>query len=285
MFQQTFFQTQVTNRCEVIVSGGDLVIKTPYDGAFVAALKVTVPATERVWDNPTKSWHVTLRYGQEIKKLIFEYFGEVVSVPNAQAVSKKEIKLFSVHYIGLSKDRNGSLSAMGMLNNGEWKVIFPEEILRDWFNSPSRQPGASDSLYAILGTNAGSTPDEIKTAYRRAAKQWHPDVCKEPNAGEVFKRINHAYQILSDADKKARYDAGLKLQASLTDQNITNNYNANNTYRSPLRCGYILCECTEKLGRYVVEKIIKWEDIVNNQGQTLVSSWQTGADKPTISWI
>jgi molecular chaperone DnaJ len=62
-------------------------------------------------------------------------------------------------------------------------------------------------LYEILGVSRGATQDEIKTAYRRLARQYHPDVNpNNPEAEEQFKEIGSAYNVLSDSDKRARYD-------------------------------------------------------------------------------
>ena len=60
--------------------------------------------------------------------------------------------------------------------------------------------------YATLGAPRTATADEIKKAYRKLAKQYHPDVSKEKNAEERFKEINEAHQTLSDPEKKAAYD-------------------------------------------------------------------------------
>lgn len=60
--------------------------------------------------------------------------------------------------------------------------------------------------YAILGLERGATDAEIKKAYRRLARKYHPDVSKERNAEERFKEVNEAYQTLSDAEKRAAYD-------------------------------------------------------------------------------
>jgi molecular chaperone DnaJ len=60
--------------------------------------------------------------------------------------------------------------------------------------------------YEILGVGRNASEDEIKTAFRKLARQYHPDVSKEPDAEEKFKEINEAYGVLSDADKRARYD-------------------------------------------------------------------------------
>ena len=60
--------------------------------------------------------------------------------------------------------------------------------------------------YATLGVDKNASADEIKRAYRKLAKQYHPDVNKEPGAEAKFKEINEAYDVLGDEQKKARYD-------------------------------------------------------------------------------
>jgi molecular chaperone DnaJ len=60
--------------------------------------------------------------------------------------------------------------------------------------------------YDILGIPRNSSVDEIKAAFRKLARQYHPDVSKEPDAEEKFKEINEAYGVLSDPEKRARYD-------------------------------------------------------------------------------
>ena len=61
--------------------------------------------------------------------------------------------------------------------------------------------------YEILGVSKNASEDEIKKAYRQKAKQYHPDLNHGDKAAEVkFKEANEAYEVLSDADKKARYD-------------------------------------------------------------------------------
>ena len=61
--------------------------------------------------------------------------------------------------------------------------------------------------YSILGVERKATKDEIKKAYRRLAKEWHPDINQDPKAKEVFRDINEAYHVLSDEQKRAEYDA------------------------------------------------------------------------------
>lgn len=60
--------------------------------------------------------------------------------------------------------------------------------------------------YEVLGLTKGASEEEIKRAFRRLAKQYHPDVNKDPGAEEKFKEIGEAYAVLSDPEKKRQYD-------------------------------------------------------------------------------
>ncbi len=62
-------------------------------------------------------------------------------------------------------------------------------------------------LYGVLGLSKNASPDELKRAYRKMSKEWHPDKHKGDKAAETkFKEINEAYETLTDPQKKQMYD-------------------------------------------------------------------------------
>lgn len=66
----------------------------------------------------------------------------------------------------------------------------------------------ADDLYSVLGVSRTATQDEIRKAYRALARKYHPDLNKSPDAEEQFKKVQAAYEVLSDAQARERYDKG-----------------------------------------------------------------------------
>lgn len=271
------------NRCSITTRNGALWIQTPYDAGFVAALKA-LPSNARRYNPQTRAWQVDTQYANDVRGLIHRFFGEdvgdlrdLVDMANSP---EPELRVCDVWYLGRTKPKGDEYIASGMNAQKEWIFIFPERVLREWFEGDTQYVNVT-TLYSVLGIQRTATDEEIKTAYRRMVKQWHPDICKEPNAQEMFIRVKEAYELLSNPAKRARYNAGLTLEASLQQNDKSPDKTG---YRAPLRCGYILAEGYERIGRFVVEKILKWEDIISEKG-TLVASWPAGANEPVWQWV
>src|SRR5829696_306113 len=62
--------------------------------------------------------------------------------------------------------------------------------------------------YKVLGVDKKASQEDIKKAYRKLARKYHPDTNKEPGAEDRFKRISEAYDTLSDPEKRKKYDRG-----------------------------------------------------------------------------
>src|SRR3974390_1142517 len=60
--------------------------------------------------------------------------------------------------------------------------------------------------YQMLGVSRTANADEVKKAYRKLARKYHPDVSKEKDAEERFKEVQEAYEVLKDPEKRAAYD-------------------------------------------------------------------------------
>jgi len=71
-------------------------------------------------------------------------------------------------------------------------------------------------LYRLLGVSRRATDSEIKSAYRRLARRYHPDVCSSPDANARFARITEAYRILSDPGRRSMYDLGVPVERKTT---------------------------------------------------------------------
>jgi hypothetical protein len=263
---------------------GSLILYSSYDPGLVSALKSQIPANERKFDGLRKAWVIAPHHGDLVAKMVLCYLNQNIMVPQIKVDNQPEIKILTIHYVGRTKDRPGYdvRTALGLDDQGDWSAVFPENVLLQWFTGMTDQASAL-TLYGVLGLSRSATPEEIKQSYRRLAKQWHPDVCTEPDAGEKFIRLKEAFEILGNENKRARYEAGLALEESLG-----RNYDfapAMDGYKPMLRCGYILAEGIEKVGRFNVTKILNWEDITDPQGRTLVTSWPMGAREPDKRWV
>lgn len=269
--------------CKIIADGNALLVFTPYDPDFVYEIKRHIPATDRRFDGTKKAWAVAPKHGQKIQDIVMSVYNEMLLLPDiasVQPVIKQQI--IEVRYIGITKDRGGGdRSAFGFFKNG-WNVVFPESILRRWFDA-SQNPDEAPTLYSVLSVQRSATDEQIKTGYRRMVMQWHPDRCREPNAQDQFMAIQHAYEVLSKDREK--YDAGLTFEMSLRGDTANSAASKfSDGYRAPLRCGLIMCEGFESLGIFNISKIFAWEDIHDGQGRTLVVSWPMGADKFQEEW-
>jgi molecular chaperone DnaJ len=139
--------------------------------------------------------------------------------------------------------------------------------------------------YEILGVSKNASPDEIKSAYRKLSKQFHPDVNKDPNAEEKFKQINEAYSVLSDPNKKAQID---QPQTPFTNWNEVNFVKRQN-FNTPLniRVNLNLEDLFNKINRKILYARQKFCSQCTGEGgkggrNTCMTCMGSGQNKQTI---
>lgn len=270
-------------------------LTSPYDADFVALLKQAIPASGRRWDGAHKQWLIDPAHGQALVTVVRHHFGITLELPtHATSAPVSVTEPIQLAYLGACREREGgSVSASGYtLGNRNAKapdLVFPEGVLKAWFEqrgTKSTTPIPAGTLYAVLCVAPDCDAAQLKQAYRRIARQTHPDVNKEPDATMQFQAIQHAYSILSDAKQRRKYDAGLTL-ASRADQETTKPRHLSvypDHYRAPLRSGLLLVQGVRTLKRTKVERIFGWEELTRN-GCALVSSWPQGADMWREEWV
>lgn len=275
---------QPTARISVVIHNGSYSVKTPYNDQFVALLKDKVPASDRKWSAIDKAWIVSVRHKKAIFIAILKSFGVEVEIPNAQAANDKQRLHFEMRYLGTIKDRDDlSRSAYGFAN-GDWCLTFPEDVLKVWFKNDPKKKQTPQSLYELLAIDDKAKSDEIKAAYRRLAKLTHPDVNKEPDASERFRAVQSAYEILSDDFKRKKYDAGLRLMQTTNGQYGIQR-RTYSEFQPPIRCGNLDVTGVWNVGRFEVETIHGWNDIVDLYGRILVTSWPMNGKSYVEHWV
>ena len=103
------------------------------------------------------------------------------------------------------------------------------------------------SFYELLGVKNDATEDEIKQAYKKQMKKWHPDINKDPNAVNISSRINEAKEVLLDPVKRYDYDEYLKKKVNETYNRYTQKKNKEEY------------SANEKEKNYEDKKVTKWQ--------------------------
>jgi len=257
----------------ITAENGGYKVRSPYNAKFVEQLKNYIPATARAWDNTSKCWLVGAAYGGELKRLCDEHYGGDCVLPTIiGAAAESFICEFRADYVANCKAEVSNVHA-----SGSWSAKIPESVLRAWFKQTDKNAG---TLYGLLGCDEKASGVEIKTAYKRAARVWHPDICREENAREMFEKIKQAYDVLSNQELRNKYNAGLAFErmAKMTPQ--ASKYAS---FVPPFRCGDLRVKARRELGQLIVEEVLEWRDITNDYGQIMVSYWD--GDSFSLMWV
>jgi DnaJ-like protein len=272
---------------------GTLAFQTSFHPELVADLKRHIPFTGRRWDGERKRWLVDPLHAQTCIDLAQRHLGVTITAPRVDVTPPpQETRLIELEYLGACKERDdGSVTASGWAN-GAWTLVIPEAVLLDWWcpdpetarrpDTPAKR-AASITLFGVLGLAQTATLEQVKAAYRRLARSVHPDVNHEPDATEQFLRVQRAYEVLGNPATRVRYELGLRLEAREQPPSVA--FDDPARFRPMLRCGWVLCEGTPKLGQFHVSRVLGWEDIADGQGRVLVTSWPPGAKTFRKEWV
>jgi hypothetical protein len=321
----------------LVVAECDYAFISSYDPALLAAFKQAVPESDRRFSKAgidgKAAWYVTEPWGQTCADLAQDYLSIRVEVPPIrQHAPRQDTETLRVEYLGSCRDRgNGQVTATGFVK-GDWYAVFSEQVLRLWFEgvagpSPASvngngsngqpaqpsgpRPTTATTFYAVLSLKPTATDNEIKSAYRRMAKIWHPDVNRgDPEAANQFKAVQAAYEALRDSGSRRKYDFALSIEKQFggakpkqnpykASQEATKVHSAFKNgadpnvltmdsrfgYRAPEKCGWVLAEGHLRLGQFVVDQVLGWQPITDDQGREMVSSWPEGAKMFVVNWV
>ena len=258
----------------ITAENGALKIVSPFNRQFVDRLKAEIPGTARKWEFQQKCWYVSTAYAKQIKTIIDECYGGDVQMPYVAAGNLEAFKItFVADYVANCKADAASV----WCENG-WNAKIPENILREFFGAKPENDG---TFYGLLGCDQAATGEEIKRAYKRAARLWHPDLCRETNAREMFEQVKAAYDVLIVPESRNKYNAGLFFER-IAKTGGQSNYKAV-SFVPPMRCGKLTVTAKKDLGMLIVEKIHDWTDITNEIGQTMVSFWSD--NQVSVLWV
>ena len=274
-----------------------------FDRNLVDAIKYQIPANMRRWNPSAKCWIVDNQYAMTLKNITYDCLGialDITGINFNNLQNTPSTRLIRVEYIGQVKDRgNGDMSAYGARNANnysykimfisgvhgpelEWSYVFPESTLKKWFlGSNEKETVNTSTFYTVLAVKPTTPQKEIKTAWRKMLMRYHPDVNSDEDAASMTMRINDAYNILRNPTKRKKYDAGLRLQVSLTNSNRPIK---GSDFTIPVRCGMILATGHDSVGRFIVDEILEWTDIVEN-GRSLVTSWDKMTNSLRREWL
>lgn len=286
--QSTLFacrRTAASSGVVITVEGSSYAVRFSYDADVIAKLKTVNPAKKQ-WDAIGKRWLVAPDAIEIVAGFLQERFGDVTIPQMPTTVPQTVRRIVKLEYLGMCKQRGeAEPTAMGC-SEGQWRVVVPQSVLETFFGNAAKQEDGRQTHYQVLCVIEKASPQEIKSAHRRLARSFHPDVNKEDGARERFEQVQAAYELLSDPIQRKKYDCGLYFERQ-SNQSVSNRSLANylQGYAPPIRCGILKVEGVIELARLRVSKIVEWNDILDSHGRVLVTTWPAGAKEFQSIWL
>jgi hypothetical protein len=301
------------NPIKITIEAGYYAMRSPKDQRLIDELKSAIHYGKRSWNGAAQAWMIEPSALPSLLRAIQRAGYELPEIPQMEAstaVAATTQRQIRIEYLGQCKERDGGIVSALATENAQnpwtgldgqrrygWSIEILESALKEWFEHRSSAPAATgQTFYQVLCVVETATADQIKSAYRRLARQWHPDVCAEAEANEMFRKLTDAYEILQHPKRRKAYDAGLffereankkQLEPTHTWSPIRGGMKFHPVYfRAPLRCGLITAEGRQELKKFVVSKILDWQDIVSEEhGMTMTSSWNKATESIQVKWI
>lgn len=275
----------MARQAKLVGKGATFEFYSPYHPTLIDLIKAGIPGAARapVYNEETRKfshWEVSVDYRDAVVRMCEATIGKP-EIEGDWGKPQVVTTTLRVEYVGLPRDRGNIITASGAINH-EWLVTFSIESLKEYFNFSVMPSGLPDK-YAILGIPQTASGADIKAARKRLARQWHPDICREENAAEMMRDINAAYELLKDPLLRKKYDASLMLTKNQPGSRKDDSRYDSIGWRPPMRCGLIKVEAVVTMGKYTVNKILAWDDIVQN-GLIMVSSWDRLINDYVIDW-
>lgn len=270
---------------EVIKINNSYTLSFSYDPALIADLKANIPSHHLRWNPTHKLWQVSIHKVNKAIEILERYGASISFARDTVGKLVYHNKIITLDYLGACKSYgNDDPVAFGYSDNS-WSVVIPQTTLIDFFGATSNVDILrTKNLFNILQVSQSSNDNEVKTAYRSAAKKYHPDVYKESNGTEIFKRIKEAYDALKTQDGRDRYALGLKMEGMLKDE--SDNKKPDILFRSPLNCGKLRVVGTDLFeDTFLVSTILSWDKLTNKYGQVAVARWDSNKKRVETEWI
>ena len=257
-------------------------ISFPYNQAIVADLKANIPSYHLRWDSTYKVWKVTLHKISEAIDLLKKNGASINFDNNALGNTIYHNRLITLDYLGACKAYKNDVPVSHGYSGGNWSIIVPQKALIDFFGDELDIDILNTrNLFNILKISQISSDAEVKSAYKTAAKKYHPDVYRNPNSNEIFKKINDAYSILKTQDRRDRYAIGLKMEGMLAKEK-----SPDILYRPPLNCGRLRVVYTSLFeDTILVETILSWDKLTNKHGQVAIARWNSEKNQVEKEWL
>ncbi|KAK9986804.1 hypothetical protein SO802_031755 [Lithocarpus litseifolius] len=143
----------------------------------------------------------------------------------------------------------------------------------------SSSRAAEQELYTVLGISPNASSSDVKRAYRLLARKYHPDVSKDSKAGEVFKSIRHAYEVLSNEATRTQYDQELKFYED-TDRPYRGKWDQSPEYEDRVRI-YRWAELRWKMQheRHWERYNVREDNSSNNEADEVVEEGNTDEER------